>query len=126
MVLTTAFNVVGYIGAPLALGVLDKNKRIIYAIVFVMLCLLLSTLPMDDFIVSNIAITSIIVISALIQFKRGENFNIRSFFFIIYLWLLMLLSGINWAVIIISLIFYFLATSEKFVLASKKHQAIDE
>jgi hypothetical protein len=126
MVLTTAFNVVGYIGAPLALGVLDKNKRIIYAIVFVMLCLLLSTLPMDDFIVSNIAITSIIVIYALIQFKRGENFNIRSFFFIIYLWLLMLLSGINWAVIIISLIFYFLATSEKFVLASKKHQAIDE
>jgi hypothetical protein len=66
------------------------------------------------------------VIYALIQYKRGENFNIRSFFFIIYLWLLMLLSGINWAVIIISLVFYFLATSEKFVLASKKYQAIDE
>ncbi|WP_077216674.1 APC family permease [Piscirickettsia litoralis] len=120
MVLTTAFNVLGYIGAPLALGVLDKKKRIFYAVVFVMLALLLSTLNMKDFILSNLAISIMMVVYAGIQLKNGKRFNLRSFSFIVYLWLLMLIAQFNWAVVVLSFAFFFYATGEQFVQKSKK------
>ncbi|QGN80605.1 L-aspartate transporter [Piscirickettsia salmonis] len=119
MVLTTAFNILGYIGAPLALGVLDKKRRFFYGVVFVMLGLLLSTLNTQDFILSNLAISVMMVIYAGVQLKNGKRFNLRSFSFIAYLWILMLVAHLNWAVVILAFAFFFYATGEKFTQQSK-------
>ncbi len=120
MVLTTAFNILGYIGAPLALAVLDRKRRMLYAIVFVMLGLLLSTLSITDFILSNAAITVMMLVYAVIQIKNGKQFNVRSLAFVAYLWILMFAAPYSLAVIALSLIFFFYATSNRFVQKSQQ------
>jgi amino acid transporter len=120
MVLTTAFNILSYIGAPLALAVLDRKRRVYYALVFVMLGLLLSTLSLSDFILSNAAVTVMMVIYAAIQIKSGKQFNFRSFAFIGYLWILMFAAPYAIAVVVLSLAFFIYLTSHKFVKKSRQ------
>ena len=124
MMLTTAFNIIGYIGAPLALGVLDKKRRIFYATVFIMLGLLLSTLNLTDFIVSNSVITVMIFLYAIIKIKNGEYFNFKSLYFIAYLWAIMVFSSYSVAVISLSIIFYLYMTSKSFTKKSIKNITI--
>lgn len=114
MVLTTAFNALGYMGAPLALGVLDRRLRFLTMIVFIILSLLLSTLNTTDFELSNIAITVMMAIYAALQIKQGK-FNYKSLAFVVYLWVLMLVSSYPMIVIALSAAFYLLITSKRFV-----------
>ncbi len=117
MVITTAFNVLGYMGAPISLAVLGSKKtstRLMTLFVFIVLSLLLTTLSIKDFWLSNLAITVMMVIYAILQFKQG-GFNWYGLTFVIFLWLLMLVASSVILTIILAIIFFVIITSPQFI-----------
>lgn len=120
MVITTAFNVLGYMGAPMSLAVLNKRAKFAATIVFVALCLLLATLSLEDFILSNAAITIMMFIYSALQYREG-GFNPYSLLYVAFLWILMAIASSSIAVIIVSAVFFLVITSKAF-LKKLKHQ----
>lgn len=116
MVIGTAFNVLGYMGAPIALAVLNRRTRIYTTFVFVILALLLSTLSLHDAVMSNLAITIMVAIYALIQMYQ-KRFTVHSILFVVFLWLLLLTSTLTSyiGVIILAIAFFWFFTSQYFV-----------
>ena len=117
MVITTAFNVLGYMGAPISLAVLGSKKistKLMTLVVFIVLALLLTTLPAKDFLLSNSAVTLMLIIYAVLQLKRG-GFNYFAFGFVVFLWLLMLVANSVVATIILAIVFFLIITSQQFI-----------
>ncbi len=121
MVITTAFNVLGYMGAPISLAGIAKKSiktKIFTLFVFVVLSLLLSTLAKDDFLLSNTAITVMMIVYAILQYRQGK-FSPYSFSFVIFLWLLMAVAENFIAVIVLACIFFYFITHRKFIALLK-------
>ncbi|MBK2126148.1 APC family permease [Fangia hongkongensis] len=117
MVITTAFNVIGYMGAPLALSVLVRNSlrtKLATLFVFVCLALLMSTLPFDDFLLSNLVVTVMMVIYAALQYRQG-SFNPYALLFVLFLWITMLVAASSLAVIAVACVFFVIMSHEKFL-----------
>ena len=117
MVITTAFNVLGYMGAPLSLAVLANKSyftKLYTWVVFIILTLLLTTLPYDDFILSNVSVSVMMLIYAILQCKQG-NFNLYSISFIVFLWLLFLASSSIILSAALGTVFFFAVTNRAFL-----------
>jgi hypothetical protein len=117
MVITTAFNVLGYMGAPLSLAVLGSKKistKLMTLFVFVVLALLLAILPVKDFLLNNLAITIMMAVYAVLQLKQG-GFNWFALSFTLFLWVLMLVASSIIATIMLAIVFFLIVTSERFI-----------
>ncbi|WP_318779339.1 MULTISPECIES: APC family permease [Cysteiniphilum] len=117
MVITTGFNILGYMGAPLSLAVLGSRKlstKLMTLFVFIVLALLLATLPEKDFLLSNLAVTVMMTIYAVLQIKQG-GFNWFAVSFVIFLWILMIVASSAIATIILAIVFFLIVTSQRFV-----------
>ncbi|WP_235842383.1 APC family permease [Cysteiniphilum halobium] len=117
MVITTAFNVLGYMGAPLSLAVLGSHKlsaRLMTLFVFIVLALLLATLPEKDFLLSNLAVTVMMIVYAVLQIKQN-SFNWFALSFVVFLWILMLVANSAIATIVLAIVFFLIVTSKPFL-----------
>lgn len=117
MVITTAFNVLGYMGAPLSLAVLGSRKisaKLMTLFVFIILALLLATLPEKDFLISNLAVTVMMAVYAILQLKQG-GFNWFAISFVVFLWILMLVASSVIATIVLAIVFFFIVTNQSFI-----------
>jgi amino acid transporter len=117
MIITTTFNILGYMGAPLSLAIFHKGKistKILTFLVFIILSLLLTTLPSKDFLLSNIVISCIVIMYALLQWLYSK-YNIYSIIFLVFLWILMIVSNSLIGSIILSTCFFIVVTSNIFI-----------
>ena len=119
MVITTSLNVLGYMGAPISLAVLHPSKKIYTKahtlLVFVILAWLLSTLSTKDFLLSNAAITVMMVFYGILQYYHQGRFNLYALVFVLFLWALLLIAANIFAVILLASIVFWLITHQKFI-----------
>ena len=119
MVITTSLNVLGYMGAPISLAVLQPTKKIFTKlttlVVFVILSWLLSTLSVEDFLLSNTAITVMMLFYAVLQYYHHRYFNLYSFVFVLFLWILLLVATNIFAVILLASVTFWFITDSKFI-----------
>jgi len=119
MVITTSLNVLGYMGAPISLAVLQPANRIYTKastlVVFVILSWLLSTLSIEDFLLSNTAITVMMLFYGILQYCRHGHFNLYSLVFVLFLWILLLVAINIFAVILLASVTFLLITDKKFI-----------
>lgn len=119
MIITTSLNILGYMGAPISLAVLQPTKKTFTKFatmaVFVFLSWLLSTLSLHNFLLSNTVITVIMIFYGILQYYHQGYFNIYSLTFVLFLWILLLISRNIFALIILSSIVFWFITEPKFI-----------
>ena len=119
MVITTSLNILGYMGAPISLAVLQPTKKIFTKLttlmVFVILSWLLSTLSVEDFLLSNTAITVTMVFYGILQYYHHGYFNLYSLVFVLFLWILLLVATNIFAVILLASVTFWFITDSKFI-----------
>ncbi len=125
MVVVTGYHVIGYMAAPISMGAISPKTRIFGLIVFVILSLIMMTIPLHDLMLVNATLTVLLVIYACVQHKVGlQKLLLFILPFILYLWLLYFVPKI-WFVIVISIVFYILITSKRYVAMCKEHGDTD-
>ena len=124
MVIVAGYNIIGYMAAPVSMGAIAKcNKtRIAGSFVFMLLGMLMTTMSAHDLILMNLSLTIIMIIYGILQIKKigVSTVLILATPFLIYLWLLPLILN-PWIIGVISIIFYWLITSIKYVNFCKTH-----
>ena len=121
MVVVTGYHVVGYMAAPISMGAIAPKTRWLGLVVFVILGLIMLTIPSHDLMLVNSSLTILLLIYAFIQHKVGvQKLLLFILPFIAYLWLLYIVPNI-WFVAVISVIFYILITTKSYVAMCKEH-----
>ncbi|MCF7728909.1 MAG: APC family permease [Chthoniobacterales bacterium] len=124
MVVVTGYNLLGYMAAPISMGAIKPNTRIYGAAVFVTLGLIMTTLPIHDFLMMILSLIVLMVIYGGVQLTKKTNFMILLGLiapFMIYLGMIYLYQNLIY-VGVISLFFYVLITSRRFVQFCKKYK----
>ena len=129
MVIITGFILIGYMAAPVSMGAINPRTRIFGAFVFVVLSLIMLTIPKEDFMKVNITIM-ILMASYIIMLFRSNRLPFSRLIlftlpFIIYLWLLYFTSN-HYIATVISLVFYALITHTKYVTLCKEYSSAND
>lgn len=116
MVVVTGFNIIGYMAAPVSMGAIKPKTRIFGAIAFVIISLLMGTIPTHDMYLINGSMSAIMFVFLLIQIKKMpiRKMGIMVLPFLVYLWAFIVIQN-TIGIIIFSLIFYIMITSRKYV-----------
>ncbi|MCE2705861.1 MAG: APC family permease [Proteobacteria bacterium] len=124
MVVVTGYHIIGYMAAPISMGAIKPKTRPLGIIVFVLLGLIMTTIPNADTFMMNISLVLLMVIFGIIQITNGTKISTLLKLiapFIIYLWVIYLYQNLIF-VGIVSAIFYALITSNTYVSFCKKHR----
>ncbi len=117
MVIVTGYHIIGYMAAPISMGALKPQTRIVGAIVFILLGLIITTIPHHDFYVMNMSLMILMAIYGIMQIIQGISIialSSMSLPFVVYLWAIYFYQNIYF-VTVISLIFYILITHKDYV-----------
>ncbi|WP_119343577.1 APC family permease [Facilibium subflavum] len=125
MVVVTGYHVIGYMAAPISMGAISPKTRWFGLIVFVILGLIMLTIPSHDLFMVNVSLTILLGLYAFVQRKVGMQ-KLLLFItpFLLYLWLLYIEPN-AWFVGVVSAVFYLLITSKSYVSICKTHGDVD-
>lgn len=125
MVIITGFILIGYMAAPISMGAIYPKKRIFGGIVFIIITLILMTIPREELFKVNCTILILMAsyITTLIRSKIIPFGSILGFTlpFIAYLWLLYLIGNNYYINAAIAMGFYIVVTMPKYKDFCKKH-----
>lgn len=124
MVIVTGYQVIGYMAAPISMGGIKPQTRIFGAIIFIFLGLLMITIPQHDLVMMNLSLLVLMFFYGAVQLRR--NIDVRSLLLLIaplmiYLWMLYIYQNVFF-VGAISLFFYYMMTSKRYVQFCKKYR----
>ncbi|MCC2624816.1 MAG: putative amino acid permease [Burkholderiales bacterium] len=131
MLVVSGYNIIGYMAAPVSMGAIKSKTRLFGAFVFVLIGLIMSTIPARDLCLISSSITILVLIYSAIGVKNGQlsikDLLILNLPIIGYLWSLYF-SQNHIYTIVMALIFYFLVTHPKYVAfcQSSKVAEIDQ
>ncbi|API86364.1 APC family permease [Francisella uliginis] len=122
MLLVTAYNLIGYLAAPISMGALIPKSRLFGLVVFIVISLLLITLSTKAKIYMFVSFVILMLIYASTEYNRVgfKNLVYLIFPFLLYVGLICLVSN-YYLFGIISAIFYLVATNQKFIEYCKIH-----
>lgn len=129
MVVVTGYHLVGYMAAPISMGAINPRTKFFGFIVFVILGMIATTLPIHDFYMMNLSLMLLMFIYGIIKIKNNMSIKILISFavpFLSYLWLVYYFINHIYAVIIISGLFYLFVTAQLYVNYCKKYVDISE
>lgn len=126
MVVVTGYHLIGYMAAPISMGAVKPNTRILGLIVFCILGAIMSTLPGNDFLKMNLSILILMAIYGGVQLvhrARMKALLILSTPFLAYLWLIYFSHSVYYN-IAVSAVFYVIITHPLYVKFCKDNQSI--
>lgn len=119
MVVVTVYHVIGYMAAPISMGAVVPKLRWVGMIVFILLGIIILTIPSHNLLIVNVSLTVLLIIYAFIQMKVGLK---KLFLFIspflTYLWILYFIPNII-VIMIISSITYIFITNKSYIQLCK-------
>lgn len=116
MVIVTGFNIIGYMAAPVSMGAIKPKTRLFGLTVFIIISSLMATIPVHDMLLINSAISGIMLVYIILNYKKHltlAKVSILCLPFLIYLWSYIFANV--YVTIIASLTFYLLSTSKKYI-----------
>jgi CDP-diglyceride synthetase len=124
MVVVTGYNLLGYMAAPISMGAIKPKTRVYGVIVFVILGLIMTTLPKHDLFMMIISLVVLMVIYGGVQLTKKNNFLIllglitpfMGYLAMIYVYQNLIYVGV------VSFLFYLFITSVRFVQFCKKYK----
>ncbi len=124
MVIVTGYQVIGYMAAPISMGGIKPKTRFFGGFIFILLGLLMITVPSHDLMMMNLSLLVLMAFYGAIQLRK--NIDMSSLLIMIlplmaYLWTLYIYQNIFF-VGAISLLFYWIMTSERYVQFCKKYR----
>jgi amino acid transporter len=120
MLLVTGFNIIGYMAAPVSMGALAPKTRIFGLIVFIILALLLDTVPVALNIELAVVITTLMVIYGGLEFRRVGLKNLLYLTLPFILFLVITSPIENYvANAVIAAIFYIVVTDKRYIAFCK-------
>jgi hypothetical protein len=123
MLIVTGYYIIGYMAAPISMGALKPQLRYFGACVFLLLTLIIVTLPKHDLLLMNLSLFVIMSIYGCIQLTRKTSFKtllILTTPFMMYLWLIYLHQQIFY-ISLVSILFYFFITHPSYVAFCQKN-----
>lgn len=124
MLVVTGYHLIGYMAAPISMGAIKPNTRIYGAVVFVILGLIMTTLPAHDLLVMILSLVVLMVIYGGVQLTKKTDLKILIGLispFMIYLAMIYLCQNLFY-IGAISLLFYLMITSNRFVQFCKQYK----
>lgn len=125
MVIVTGYQVIGYMAAPISMGGLKPQTRLYGSFIFILLGLLMITLPAHDLIVMNISLMVLMAFYGGVQLSRniqGKALLMMIAPLMVYLWMLYIYQNVFY-VCGISLFFYWIMTHKKYVKFCQQYRA---
>jgi len=124
MVIVTGYNILGYMAAPISMGAIKPKTRFWGAGVFVLLGLVLTTIPHHDLLLMILSLMVVMIIYGGVQL--AQNIQMRNLMalvlpFMVYLWSIYIYQNLIY-VGAVSLLFYLIVTSNFFLEFCKKHK----
>ncbi|KAB2644047.1 MAG: APC family permease [Verrucomicrobia bacterium] len=124
MVVVTGYNLLGYMAAPISMGAIKPKTRVYGVIVFVILGLIMTTLPKHDLFMMIISLVVLMVIYGGVQLTKKNNFLIllglitpfMGYLAMIYVYQNLIYVGV------VSFLFYLFITSVRFIQFCKKYK----
>jgi len=124
MVVVTGYHIIGYMAAPISMGAIKPKTRIFGMLIFIVLGLIMTTVPKHDLIMMNLSLLLLMVIFSIIQIRNKVKLPIL-------ISLILPLMGYLWLIFVyqnpiyvgaVSAIFYWIITHEKYVHFCKTHK----
>ena len=125
MVVVSGYNLLGYMAAPISMGAIKPKTRIFGAFIFIILGLVMTTIPAHDLLMMIFSLAILMVVYGGLQLTRKVDVKIIVSLvapFMIYLGLIYTYQNSIY-VALVSFLFYWFITHEKFVAFCKKHKA---
>jgi len=111
--------------APISMGALKPKTRIFGLVIFIILGLIMTTMPSRDMLLMNLSIMGLLIVYGLTQLTmksiRPSALLLLNMPFLAYLWLLYLDQNLIYAGII-SALFFLLVSSRGYVRYCKLHK----
>jgi amino acid transporter len=124
MLIVTGYQVIGYMAAPISMGGIKPQTRVFGGFVFMLLGLLMTTLPPHDLMMMNLSLLVLMALYGGVQLSKSVPYKTLLALIapmMIYLWLLYVYQNIFY-ISAISLLFYWIITSERYVQFCKKYR----
>ena len=124
MVVVTGYNLIGYMAAPVSMGAIKPKTKLWGALVFMLLGLIMTTIPLHDLLMMNLSLMALMFLYGGVQLAKKMNVvTLLGLIlpFIIYLWLIYVNQNLAY-VAVVSLLFYWTITHEKFLDFCKKYK----
>lgn len=124
MVVVSGYNLLGYMAAPISMGAMKPHTRIWGGVVFAILGVVMTTIPEHDLLMMILSLVALMVIYGSVQLTKKMNLKVILGLvtpFITYLWLLYVYQNLVY-ITLLSLVFYWLITSPRFVQFCKHHK----
>ena len=123
MLIVTGYYILGYMAAPISMGAMKPKTRLFGAFIFVLLSLIIVTIPRHDLLMMNVSLVILVAIYGGIQLTKKTNFKTLMILvlpFIIYLWLIYMNQNMIY-VSAVSLLFYLTVTESRYVQFCKEN-----
>lgn len=123
MLIVTGYYILGYMAAPISMGAIKPQTRYFGACVFVLLTLMMVTIPKHDLLMMNLSLLLLMGIYGGIQLTRKTNLKTLMILtgpFMVYLWLIYLNQDMLY-VGAVSLLFYLGITTPRYVQFCKEN-----
>jgi hypothetical protein len=131
MLIVSGYNIIGYMAAPISMGAINSKTRKFGTIVFILIALIMSTIPTHDLFLINISVMALLIVYAIISL-RNKNLSIKTILYlntpiIIYLWTIYFYQNPVFTAIV-AVAFYYFVTHPKYVAFCRSFNAagIDE
>lgn len=124
MVVVSGYNLLGYMAAPISMGAIKPKTRIWGAAVFGLLGLIMITIPPHDLLMMILSLLVLMIIYGGIQLTNQTNWKVLFGLiapFMAYLGLIYIYQNLVY-VALVSLLFYWIITSPRFVQFCKTHK----
>ncbi|MFI0347827.1 MAG: APC family permease [Chthoniobacterales bacterium] len=124
MVIVTGYNLLGYMAAPISMGAIKPKTRIFGTGVFIILGLIMTTIPLHDLFIMILSLMILMLIYGIVQLTKGISLKVLLGLvspFMAYLCLIYSYQNLIY-VSAVSALFYWLITHEKFVAFCRKNK----
>ena len=124
MVVVTGYHIIGYMAAPISMGAIKPKTRVWGTGVFIILGLIMTTIPTHDLFMMILSLAILMIIFGAVQLTKGISLKTLLGLvspFMIYLCLIYSYQNLIY-VSIVSAVFYWLITHEKFVMFCRKNK----
>lgn len=124
MLIVTGYQVIGYMAAPISMGGIKPKTRFFGCIIFILLGLLMTTVPLHDLMMMNLSLMVLMAFYGGVQLRKKVQFATLLALIapmMIYLWLIYVYQNMVY-ISAVSILFYWMTTSERYVRFCKKHR----
>lgn len=124
MVVVTGYNLLGYMAAPISMGAIKPKTRFWGCLVFITLGMIMTTIPQHDLLMMILSLVALMMVYGGVQLTKKIQMKILLGLitpFMIYLGLIYIYQNLVY-VGAVSLLFYWMITSERFVQFCRKYK----